>query len=100
MTAGVANSTYAGNIPFSDSRLSPIYADLTGLPPMLIQVGGYEIFLDEGIELLKKAAADDIDVTLTVYPFMSHDFAIIVPELDESVKSFAEIKSFVNSRMN
>ncbi len=92
----VCNPTYGGKISLSDPRLSPIHADLTGLPPMLIQVGGHEMFLDEGIELLKKSAADELDVTLTVYRGMSHDFALLLPELDDSIKSFAEIKNFVN----
>ena len=45
-----------------------IYGDLTGFPPMLIQAGGYELFLDDGMKLAKKAAADNVKVTLTVYP--------------------------------
>ncbi len=96
MYAAMNNPVYAGDIPLNDPRLSPIYADLTGLPPMLIQVGGHELFLDEGIELLKKATADELNVTLTVYSGMSHVFSILLPELDDSIKSFAEIKSFVN----
>ena len=96
----VCNPQYGGKISASDPRLSPIHADLTGLPPMLIQVGGYELFLDEGIELLKKSAADELDVTLTVYRGMSHDFAILMPELDDSIKSFAEVKAFVKRHMS
>ena len=95
----VCNPTYGGKISLSDPRLSPIHADLTGLPPILIQVGGYEMFVDEGIELLKKSAADELDVTLSVYRGMSHDFALLLPELDDSVKSFAEIKNFINTHL-
>ena len=92
----VANPSYGGALKWNDPRLSPIYADLTGLPPMLIQVGGYELFTDEGIELLKKATADNLNVTLSVYQGMPHDFALLLPDLDDSIKSFAEIKNFVN----
>ncbi|MBR1646429.1 MAG: alpha/beta hydrolase fold domain-containing protein, partial [Selenomonadaceae bacterium] len=60
----VCNPTYGGKISLSDPRLSPIHADLTGLPPMLILVGGHEIFVDEGIVLLIKATEDEFDVTL------------------------------------
>lgn len=91
----VCNPSYAGDLPLNDPRLSPIYADLSNLPPILIQVGGEELFLDEGIELLKKSAADGLKVTLTVYAGMSHDFAVVIPELDDTIKSFAEIKNFV-----
>ena len=100
MYNAVSNPTYAGNIPLNDPRLSPIYADLRGLPPMLIQIGGHEMFVDDGIELLKRATADDLNVTLTVYAGMSHDFSILLPELDDSIKSFVEIKNFVNLHMS
>ncbi len=99
MYNGVANPVYGGTIPLNDPRLSPIYADLRNLPPILIQIGGYELFVDEGIELLKKATADELNVTLSVYQGMPHDFAMLFPDLQESVDSFAEIKAFVNLHM-
>ena len=95
----VSKPTYGGDIPLNDPRLSPIYADLKNLPPMLIQIGGYELFTDEGIELLRKATADDVSVTLSVYRGMSHDFSVLLPELDDSIKAFTEVKSFVNLHM-
>ena len=100
MYSEVCNPQYGGDISWNDSRLSPIYADLKNLPPLLIQIGGYELFADEGIELLKKATADELNVTLSVYAGMPHDFAMLLPELNDSIKSFAEIKNFVNLYMN
>ncbi|MBR0290157.1 MAG: alpha/beta hydrolase [Selenomonadaceae bacterium] len=100
MYNAVSNPVYAGQIPLNDPHLSPIYADLKNLPPMLIQIGGYELFVNDGIELLKKATADELNVTLSVYQGMSHDFSVLLPELDESVKSFIEIKNFVNLYMD
>ena len=99
MYNGVAHPVYGGKIPLNDPRLSPIYADLRDLPPMLIQIGGYELFVDEGIELLKKATADELNVTLSVYQGMPHDFAMLLPDLQESGDSFAEIRDFVNLHM-
>lgn len=95
----VEESTYARGTDLKDHRLSPLYADLKGLPPMLIQAGGYELLLDDSIELMRKAAADDVDVTLTVYPGMPHEFSLMMPELDDSVASFREIRDFVNRQM-
>ena len=92
--------SYAKGFARTDPRLSPLYADLTGLPPILIQAGSYELLLDDSTELLKKAAADNVNVTLTVYPGMPHDFALVMPELQESVDSFREIRDFVNAHMN
>ena len=97
---GVRKPAYAKGLKLKDPRLSPIYADLKKLPPMLIQAGGYELFLDESLALAKKAAADDVKVTLTVYPEMPHDFALILPTLQDSVESFREIRDFVNAHMN
>ena len=99
MYQSVCNPIYGGTLSWKDPRLSPIYADLKNLPPTLIQIGGYELFVDEGIELLKKATADELNVTLSVYQGMPHDFSVLLPELDESVKSFIEIKNFVNLYM-
>ncbi|MBQ6297603.1 MAG: alpha/beta hydrolase [Selenomonadaceae bacterium] len=99
MYNAVFNPVYAGKIPLNDPHLSPIYADLKGLPPTLVQIGGYELFVDDGIELLKKATADELNITLSVYQRMPHDFSVLLPDLDESVKSFIEIKNFVNLYM-
>ena len=96
MYGAVMESVYGGEISKNDSRLSPIYADLSGLAPMLIQAGGYETLLDDSLLLLNKAVVDGVDATLSVYPSMSHDFASIAPDLDESVDSFHEIKYFIN----
>ena len=100
MYNAVFNPVYAGEIPLNDPRLSPIYADLKGLPPTLVQIGGYELFVDECIDFLKKATADELNITLSVYSGMPHDFSILLPELQESVDSFVEIKNFVNLHMN
>lgn len=95
----VRKPSYGKGFSAKDPRLSPIYADLKDFPPMLIQAGGQELFLDESIALAKKAAEDGTDVTLTVYPDMSHDFALLLPELEDSVVSFKEIRDFLNRHM-
>lgn len=89
-------AAYAKGQDKKDPKLSPIYADLKNLPPVLIQSGSYELFLDEAFALAKKAEADGVKVTLSIYPGMSHDFALLLPELQDSVDSFKEIRDFVN----
>lgn len=62
---------------------SPLYADLHGLPPLLIQVGRDEILLSDSTRLAEKAQAAGVDVTLEVWPDMMHvwqAFARFVPE--------------------
>ena len=91
--------SYAGEMDLNDPQLSPIYADLRGLPPMLIQVGGYELFLDDGLSLARRASSDDVEGTLTIYPGMPHDFPLLLPELDETAASLQEFKDFVERHM-
>ena len=90
---------YAGRLSLDDPRLSPVHADLSNLPPMLIQTGGYELFLTEDELLAEKAQADGTPVTFTVYPEMPHDFALVLPELAESFASLEEVRDFVNRHM-
>ena len=94
LNKAVKEPAYAGNLSLSDPRLSPIYADLKGLPPMLIQTGGHEIFLTENQKFMEKAIDDGVEVTMTVYPDMPHDFALCLPDLDASVASLQEIGTF------
>ena len=66
---------------------------------MLIQTGGFEIFLDENLLLSQNAHNAGVTVTQTVYDGMPHDFALLLPELNESVNSFIEIENFINQYM-
>ena len=91
----VIKPSYAGDMELNDPKLSPIYADLRGLPPMLIQIGGYELFVDDGLSLLNRALSDDVEATLTAYPGMPHDFPLLLPELYETELSLKEFSDFV-----
>ena len=91
---------YAGSLPLDDPRLSPIHADLSGLPPMLIQTGSYDLLMTEDEQLAKKAKADGTSVTFTVYPEMPHVFPLVLPKLAESIAALEEVRDFVNRYMN
>ena len=97
LNKAVNEPAYAGTLSLSDPRLSPIHADLKDLPPILIQTGGHEIFLTENQKFMEKAARDGVEVTMTVYPDMPHDFALCLPDLDASVASLQEIGTFAKS---
>ncbi|MFI7611130.1 alpha/beta hydrolase [Nonomuraea terrae] len=60
----------------SAPEASPVFADLTGLPPLLIQVGSSEILLDDAVRLAGRAGADEVAVTLEVAPRQPHVFQL------------------------
>jgi acetyl esterase/lipase len=66
------------------SLISPIFADLTGLPPLIIQAGTHEVLLDDAIRLARQAATADVAVTLDITPGVPHVFQAYSPILDEA----------------
>jgi epsilon-lactone hydrolase len=64
--------------------ISPVFADLTGLPPLIIQAGSHEVLLDDAVRLARQAAAADVEVTLEVTPRVPHVFQAYSPLLDEA----------------
>ena len=73
--------------------VSPIFADLTGLPPLLIQAGSHEILLDDATRLAARAAAAEVTVRLEVTPGVPHvfqGFAAILDEADAALTSAGE----------
>jgi acetyl esterase/lipase len=84
----------AGTDP-ADPLVSPIFADLSGLPPLLIQAGSHEVLLDDAIRLAGKAAADDVAVTLDITPGVPHVFQAFAALLDEADAALDRIARFV-----
>ena len=64
--------------------ISPVFADLAGLPPLIIQVGTHEVLLDDAVRLARRAATADVEVTLDITPGVPHVFQAYYPILDEA----------------
>jgi monoterpene epsilon-lactone hydrolase len=64
--------------------ISPVFADLTGLPPLIIQAGTHEVLLDDATRLARQAATADVRVTLDITPNVPHVFQTFHPVLDEA----------------
>src|SRR6202035_3956835 len=64
--------------------ISPVFADLSGLPPLIIQAGGHEVLLDDAVRLARGAATADVEVTLEITPRVPHVFQAYHPILDEA----------------
>jgi monoterpene epsilon-lactone hydrolase len=64
--------------------ISPVFADLSGLPPLIIQAGSHEVLLDDAVRLARQAAAADVEVTLDITPGVPHVFQAYYAILDEA----------------
>ncbi|WP_037913053.1 alpha/beta hydrolase [Actinacidiphila yeochonensis] len=78
---------------------SPLFADLTGLPPLLVQVGANEVLLDDAVRLAGRAAADDVEVTLEVGPGLPHVFQLHYGRLDEADAALDRAARFLTAHL-
>jgi epsilon-lactone hydrolase len=79
------------------AKESPLNHDLSGLPPLLIQVGDHEVIRDDGIAFAEKAKAAGVDVTLEVWPSMIHLWHTF-SDLPEAQQALDRIGQFVDER--
>ena len=79
--------------------LSPLMADLAGLPPMLLCIGTGEIHYDDTVNFAAKAKKQGDDVTLLEYEGMCHAFPILAPLFPEATDAMAKICAFMRARL-
>ena len=79
-----------------DPRFSPLYADLTGFPPTLIQVGSAETLLADATRFAAAAGAADVAVTLEIWPHMTHAWPMWNAHLDAGRRALANAGAFVH----
>ena len=79
---------------------SPLFADLSGLPPLLMMVGSVEILLDDSTRVAEKARASGVDVTLEVWEDMPHVWQNFAPALPEGQQSIERIGEFIRQHVN
>ena len=80
-----------------DPLVSPIHADLHGLPPMLIQVGSAETLLSDSVALAARAGEADVRVTLQVWPDMIHAWHLFHPQLQAGREALQEVGRFARA---
>ena len=90
---------YIGTGDPKQPLVSPLYADLQGLPPLLIHVGSDEVLLDDALGLGARAQAAGVDVTVREWPSMIHVWHWFLSMLDEAEQAVAEIGAFVRARV-
>ncbi len=84
----------------NDPLISPLFADLAGFPPMLIQVGSAETLLSDATRLAEAAGSADVDVRLEIWPHMIHAWPVWNAALEDGRRALASAGEFVRTRMN
>jgi acetyl esterase/lipase len=79
--------------------ISPIFAGLSGLPPLIIQAGTHEVLLDDAIRLAKQAATADVQVTLDITPGVPHVFQAYYPILDEAAAALDRAGQLLSAQL-
>ncbi len=82
-----------------DPLISPLYADLHGLPPILIHVGDHEVLLDDTVRFGERAAAAGVNIKVVVWPEMVHVFQIYFPILPEARQSIKQVSEFIRTAL-
>ena len=88
---------YAGDNDPALPWISPLYGDLRGLPPIMIQVGDAEILLDDAVRFANKAQAAGVDMTLRVWPGMVHCFPLLAPLFPEATQAMQETCAYIRT---
>jgi phosphinothricin tripeptide acetyl hydrolase len=85
---------YLGSTTPREPLASPLFADLRGLPPLLIHVGSEEVLLEDAVQLAERARAAGVETTLEVYERMIHVWHWFLPMLDEAQTAVEAIGRF------
>lgn len=90
---------YYGDHDPRDPLVSPVFADLRGMPPLLVFAGEHEILRAESIRYAENASAAEVDVTLKVWEGMIHAFPLFAGFIPEGKTAIAEIGAFFRQAM-
>jgi acetyl esterase/lipase len=79
--------------------ISPLYGELSGMPPVLIQVGDHEILLSDSTRMAERLSDAGVKVVLQVWPDMWHVFQYFVGQMPESLRAIRDIAGFLTAEM-
>jgi epsilon-lactone hydrolase len=95
----LADAYLPANMNRKDPRVSPLYADLKGLPPALIQVGSAETLLEDATRFTAAAGAADVAVTLEVWPYMIHAWPLWNAHLEPGREALTRAGAFMHQHL-
>jgi len=94
----LAEAYVPGTIDRRDPLISPLFADLRGFPPTLIQVGSAETLLADASRFAAAAGSADVDVTLEIWPHMIHAWPLWNAALEDGRRAPARAGDFIRAR--
>ena len=97
--AELADAYAPSSIDRRDPLISPLFADLAGLPPVLIQVGSAETLLADATRLAEAAGAADVDLTLQIWPHMIHAWPVWNAKLEDGRRALASAGQFIRAQI-
>ncbi len=92
-------AAYLGGADPANPLVSPLRADLSGLPPLLVQVGSAETLLDDAVAISSRAGSADVPVTLEIWPHMIHAWHLWAAELEEGRLALDSAGRFIKARL-
>ena len=92
--------TYFKKQNLENPMISPIYGDLHGLPPILIQAGSHELLLDDIIDFHKKAKDSDVEVSFELWKDMFHCFQIFSSNIPEGQKAIESAGEYIKNLLS
>lgn len=90
---------YLGNSDPRSPLASPLYADLKGLPPVLIQVGSDEMILSDSTNFAEQARAQGVDITLEIWEGMQHEWQFAANLLPEGKRALDHIGQYIKNHI-
>jgi acetyl esterase/lipase len=90
---------YLDGHPGDDPVVNPLFADLTGFPPLLVQAATGDIVLDESRQLAERAVAHGVDARLEIYAADTHVFHVFWSFLPEAADALQQAGAFIRARL-
>lgn len=92
-------AAYIGGRDPANPLISPLRANLAGLPPLLVQVGSAETLLDDAVRIASRAGAADVPVTLEIWPHMIHAWHLWAAVLEDGAHALEGAGRFIRARL-
>jgi len=89
--------SYLGKGDRKSPKVTPFYADFSGLPPTLVHVGTRERLRDDSVTVVKRMKAAGVAADLKIFEGMCHDWQLYAPMLDEGMASIEEYAAFIRT---